>query len=124
MSHENGKYADVEVKARVTRRRFSAAYKRRILEEADQCQHGKLGALLRREGLYHSQLSSWRKQRAAGTLGDKQPGSKANPNRAQVRELEAENAKLRRKLEQAEAIIAAQKKLARLLETIQEDEQS
>lgn len=123
MSHENGKYADPEVKARVTRRRFSAEYKRRILEEADQCQHGELGALLRREGLYHSQLSTWRKQRSAGTLGDKQRGPKANPNRAKVRELEAENAKLRRKLEQAEAIIAAQKKLARLLETVQEDEQ-
>ena len=123
MSHENGKYADPEVKPRVTRRRFSVAYKRRILEETDQCQHGELGALLRQEGLYHSQLSTWRKQRAAGTLADKQRGPKANPNRAQVRELEAENAKLRRKLEQAEAIIAAQKKLARLLETVEEDEQ-
>lgn len=123
MSQENGRYADPEVRPRDTRRRFSAEYKRRILEEAAECQHGELGALLRREGLYHSQLSTWRKQRAAGTLVDKPRGPKANPNRAKVRELEAENAQLRRKLEQAEAIIAAQKKLARLLETLQEDEQ-
>ena len=123
MSQENGKYADPEVRPRVTRRRFSAEYKHRIVEEADQCRHGELGALLRREGLYHSQLSTWRRQRAAGTLADKPSGPKANPNRAKVKQLEAENAKLRRKLEQAEAIIAAQKKLARLLETLKADEQ-
>ena len=123
MSQENGKYADPEVRPRVTRRRFSAEYKRRMVEEAAQCRHGELGALLRREGLYHSQLSTWRKQRAAGTLADRQRGPKANPNRAKVKQLEEENAKLRRKLEQAEAIIAAQKKLARLLETLKEGEQ-
>lgn len=123
MSQENGKYTNPEVSPRVTRRQFSVEYKRRILKEADQCRHGELGALLRREGLYHSQLSTWRKQRAAGTLADKPRGPKANPNRAQVKRLEEENAKLRRKLEQAEAIITAQKKLARLLETLKEDEQ-
>ena len=123
MSQENGKYADPEVKARVRRRRFSAEYKRRVLEEAEQCQHGELGALLRREGLYHSQLSTWRSQRDRGTLAGKQRGPKANPDASKVKRLEQENAKLRRKLEQAEAIIAAQKKLAGLLETLAEDEQ-
>ena len=123
MSQENGKYVDPEISPRVTRRRFSAEYKRQILEEADKCQHGELGALLRREGLYYSQLSTWRSQRDAGTLAGKQRGPKANPNAGKVKQLEKENAKLRRKLEQAEAIIAAQKKLARLLETLKEDEQ-
>lgn len=123
MSQENGKYVNPEVSPRVTRRQFSVEYKRRILEEADQCRHGELGALLRREGLYHSQLATWRKQRTAGTLADKARGPKANPNRAKVKRLEEENAKLRRKLEQAEAIITAQKKLARLLETLKEGEQ-
>ncbi len=124
MSQMNGKYADPEVKAHVTRRRFSAEYKRHILEEADQCQHGELGALLRREGLYHSQLSTWRRQRDTGTLAGKRRGPKSHPDAAKVKQLEQENAKLRRKLEQAEAIITAQKKLARLLETLKEDEQS
>ena len=123
MSQENGKYADPEVRPRVTRRRFSSEYKQRIVEEADQCRHGEQGALLRREGLYHSQLSTWRSQRDRGTLSGKQRGSKTNPDASQVKRLEKENAKLRRKLEQAEAIIAAQKKLARLLETLVEDEQ-
>ncbi len=123
MSQENGKYADPEVKPRVTRRRFSAETKRRILEEADKCQHGELGALLRREGLYYSQVSTWRNQRDAGRLAGKQRGPKANRDAAKVKQLEKENSKLRRKLEQAEAIIAAQKKLARLLETLKEDEQ-
>ena len=124
MSQLNGKYADPEVKPRVTRRRFSAEYKRHILEEADQCQHGELGALLRREGLYHSQLSTWRRQREVGTVAGMRRGPKPNPDATKVKQLEKENAKLRRKLEQAEAIITAQKKLARLLETLKEDEQS
>ena len=123
MSQENGKHVDPEVKARVRRRRFSADYKRRILAEADQCQHGELGALLRREGLYHSHLSTWRSQQERGELSGKRRGAKANPDASKVKQLEGENAKLRRKLEQAEAIIDAQKKLAGLLETLKEDEQ-
>jgi transposase-like protein len=124
MSRLNGKYPNPEVKARATRRRFSAAYKRRILEEVDQCQHGELGALLRREGLYHSHLSTWRGQQERGELSGKQRGPRANPDGGKVKQLERENAQLRHKLAQAEAIINAQKKLARLLETLKEDEQS
>ena len=123
MSQMNGKYPNPEVKARATRRRFSAEYKRRILEEADQCQHGELGALLRREGLYHSHLSTWRGQQERGELSGKRRGPRANPDTGKIKQLARENAKLRRKLEQAEAIIDAQKKLARLLETLKEDEQ-
>jgi len=124
MSQLNGKYPNPEVRVRVSRRRFSAEYKKRILEEAEQCQHGELGSLLRREGLYHSYLVTWRKQRESGQLSGKRRGPQAKPDASEVKRLEKENAELRRKLEQAEAIITAQKKLARLLETLQEDESS
>lgn len=122
MSASNGKYAPTEVQPRTRRRRFTAAYKRQIVEEAAQCGYGEVGALLRREGLYHSNLAKWRAEYEAGMLSDKPRGSHANPTAAEVKRLERENARLQRKLEQAEAIIAAQKKLARLLENQQENE--
>jgi transposase-like protein len=122
MSASNGKHLETEVQPRATRRRFSAAYKRQIVEEAAHCEYGELGALLRREGLYHSNLAKWRDEYAAGMLSDKPRGPRANPTAAEVKRLERENARLQRKLEQAEAIIEAQKKLARLLEHQQEDE--
>jgi hypothetical protein len=70
-SKQNGYWTsnlpDPEVVPRATRRRFSGKYKRRIVGEADQCtEPGSIGALLRREGLYSSQLATWRRQRAAG----------------------------------------------------------
>ena len=104
-----------EVQAKAERRRFTVEYKRRMVVEAEQSEHGELGSLLRREGLTYTQISNWRKAHAQGTL-DKKRGSVANPNRAELRRLEAENARLKRQLERAEAIIEAQKKLARLLE--------
>jgi len=107
--------ANPEVQPKGERRRFSAEYKRRIVAEAEQCQHGELGSLLRREGLTYAQMSKWRSAYAAGTLDTKR-GPVANPNRAEMRRLEAENARLKRQLERAELIIEAQKKLARLLE--------
>jgi transposase-like protein len=122
MSTSNGKPPDTEVKPQATRRRFTAAYKRKIVEEAAECEHGEIGALLRREGLYSSYLTKWREEYEAGTLSDKARGPRANPNAAEVKRLERENARLKRKLAQAEAIIEAQKKLARLLESQQEDE--
>ena len=65
---------DVEVLAKATRRRFSAEYKRKILREAEACrQPGELGALLRREGLYSSNLTTWRAQRRTGELGGLAP---------------------------------------------------
>jgi len=121
MSASNGKHPDTEVRPRTTRRRFTAAYKRKIVEEAAQCEHGEIGALLRREGLYSSYLTKWRVEYEAGSLSNKARGPRANPNAAEVKRLERENARLKRKLEQAEAIIEAQKKLARLLENQQED---
>jgi len=109
-----------EVQPKAECRRLSAEYKRRITEEASRCQQGELGSLLRREGLTYAQIANWRKAHAAGDLTDKARGPQANPNRAEVRRLEMENARLKRKLEQAEAIIDAQKKLAQLLDNLKE----
>ena len=110
-----------EVQPKPTRLRFSSEYKRRIVAEAEQCQHGELGALLRREGLYHSQLASWRKAIVAGTLGKKKRGPKANPDAAEVKRLQRENERLQRKLADAEAIIDAQKKLAVLMDRLKSE---
>jgi len=109
--------ANPEVQPQPTRRTFPVAYKRRMVAEAEQCQHGELGGLLRREGLTYAQISRWRKAHAEGALG-KQRGPVANPNRTEMRRLEAENKRLRRKLADAEAIIDAQKKLAALLDRL------
>ena len=110
MFQERKPNAEVQVKAE--RRRFSAEYKRRIILEAEKCGSGQLGSLLRREGLTYTQLSEWRKAYSEGRLTDKRRGPQANPHLSEVRRLEAENARLKRKLEQADAIIDAQKKLA------------
>jgi transposase len=107
-----------EVEPKVERRRFTAEYKGRMVVEAEECQHGELGSLLRREGLTYAQIGQWRSAYAEGTLGKKR-GPVANPNRAEMRRLEAENARLKRELERAALIIDAQKKLARLLEAEQ-----
>lgn len=104
-----------QVQPKPERRRFNAEYKRRIVLEAEACEHGELGSLLRREGLTYAQINLWRKAHAEGTL-EKKRGPVANPNRSEMRRLEAENARLKRQLERAELIIDAQKKLARLLE--------
>ena len=117
-----GDVPDPEVEPRSKRRRFSPAYKRRILEEADACTHvGDIGALLRREGLYSSHLGKWRQMREQGTLtalAPKRRGPKPDPDRSLVKHnetLERENARLRKKLDAAETIIDVQRKLSRLL---------
>jgi transposase-like protein len=111
---------DPEVVPRARRRQFSRAYKIRIVQEADRCtEPGQTGALLRREGLYSSHLSQWRRQRDNGQLqAGKQRGRKPKQTAAekQVVALQQENGYLRQQLEQAELIIAAQKKLALALE--------
>lgn len=105
---------------RATRRRFSASYKARIVAEADACQkQGELGALLRREGLYSSHLSAWRKQlRSHGVDGleTKKRGRPGKP-KASAREVELQRAtkRLEKRLAKAEAIIAFQKKVHELL---------
>jgi len=114
-----GRFPDPEVMKRPVRRIFSAGYKRRILEEAGHCRKpGEIGALLRREGLYSSTLSGWRRQFAAGVawaLAPKPRGPKANALAGEVERLERDNRRLRRQLQKAELIIAFQKKLCELL---------
>jgi transposase len=114
--------AEVEVKAKGERRRFTAEYKIKVLREADHCmQSGEIGALLRREGLYWSNLSNWRKQRERGELaglsarrrGPKQ--REKNPLAERVRELERDNARLKRRAERAEGIVELQKKISEIL---------
>jgi transposase-like protein len=114
--------ADPEVVATAKRRQFSGSERRRILAAADRCtKAGEIGALLRREGIYSSQLSTWRKQRAAterAALEPKQRGRKANPVIAESRradELTREVGRLRHQLAQAYTIIDVQKKLCTLL---------
>ena len=111
-----GEVPDPEVVVRARRRQFSAAYKLRILQEADGCQErGQIGALLRREGLYSSHLSTWRKQRAVGELTDKQRGRNGDPAAAEMKRLQRENERLRQELEKARLIIEVQKKLSQAL---------
>ncbi len=121
------KMSDPEVRTRARRRTFTAEYKRRILEEADRCTgRGEMGALLRREGLYSSHLTTWRRQREAGELAGLAPkkrGRKKDEEAAELANLRCENERLRKQLDQAELIIAAQKKLAQLLETLKEAEE-
>ena len=110
---------DPEVPAKVQRRRFSAEYRLRILKQADACKKpGELGALLRREGLYSSLLSNWRRQREDGALRDlrgQRRGPKPRVVDPRVKQLEAENRRLQRKLQRAETIITLQKKVAEIL---------
>lgn len=119
---EPGRQAEPEVVPRATRRSFSAAYKQRIVEEADQCtERGQIGALLRREGLYSSQLSTWRRQRAVGGVQGmslKKRGRKASQDTkdVEIAALRRENERLQKQVAQAELIIGAQKKLAKALE--------
>lgn len=114
---------DPEVVPQAKRRQFSTAYKRQIVAEADACsQRGEIGALLRREGLYSSHLSTWRRQMAAGTLGKQQRGRPAEPLATENAQLRQENARLRRELEKTQLIVEAQKKLAQVLNLMDNDE--
>ncbi len=113
---------DPEVVAKPTRRRFTAEYRLRIVEEADQCtQPGEVGRLLRREGLYSSHLTKWREAHRSGALRglrSKKRGVKPkaiNPLEPKVRELEAKVARLEKDLHTAHTILDVQEKVAGLL---------
>ena len=120
---------DPEVSEKKPRRRFTAQYKLRILEEADGCDKlGQIGVLLRREGLYSSNLSSWRKQKQKDLLQAMSPQKRGrkqkerNPLSQQVARLEKENRRLKEKLIKAEAIIDIQKKISDILDISQNQE--
>ena len=111
-----------EVVAKAARRRFTAAEKLRVLEEAERCtKPGELGALLRREGLYTSHLSAWRAARRSGTLAGLTPRARGpkprpvDPRDRKIAELERENQRLAARLERAEGLIEVQKKVSQLL---------
>jgi transposase-like protein len=113
---------DPEVVAKPKRRRFTAEYRLRVLEEAEQCSEpGEVGQLLRREGLYSSHLTAWRKARRDGALrglSSKKRGAKpkaSNPLEPKVRELEAKVARLEKDLHTAHTILDVQEKVAGLL---------
>lgn len=118
------KVSNPEVQNKAERRRFKAEYKRRILAEAEECTgRGELGSLLRREGLYDSHLSRWRKAEQEGKLGgkaeEKTIKTKNNKQKTllneRIVELERENKRLKVGLERAEMVIDVQKKLSALL---------
>ena len=125
---------DPEVSAKPRRRHFSAAYKARIVEEAMACTgSGQIGALLRREGLYSSALTQWRRQYQSGALqglkDDKRGRKRTRDARDQeLDRLQRELERLNKKLHQAELIIDIQKKVAAMLgnpiETLPDSEES
>jgi transposase-like protein len=113
-----------EVAAKATRRRFTAKYKLKILRKADACEaHGKIGELLRKEGLYTSHLALWRKQREQGAIAGLAPrkrGPKPVEHDERDERIEALNKELGAltvRAERAEALIELQKKVAELLST-------
>jgi transposase len=126
--------APTEVTAKAKRRRFTAEFKRKILKEADACERGEVGALLRREGLYSSHLIEWRRARDAGELAGLAPRKRGpkvhapDPSAQKLAEVERENARLRSENAKLQIICDVQKKLSLLLgltlPTIPEDDES
>ena len=113
---------DPEVPEKKPRRKFTAKYKLSILDKADKCtQPGQLGVLLRKEGLYSSNLTTWRRQRDKGLLNALSPQKRGrkkiekNPLAPEVARLQRENERLKKKLKQAETIIEVQKKISQIL---------
>jgi len=123
-----------EVTTKAKRRRFNAEFKRRILSEVDACGPGEVGALLRREGLYSSHLTEWRRAREAGELAGLTPRKRgpkvpAPDSRAQkLAEAEREVARLKAENAKLQLICAVQKKVSQLLgltlPTVPEDDES
>jgi transposase len=113
----------IEVVAKATRRRFTVEYKRKIVREADGCKTpGAVGALLRREGLYSSHLTTWRAARERGELAGasmkRGPARRvADPRDKRITDLERESTRWRKRAERAEALVELQKQVAALLGT-------
>ena len=123
------RHPDPEVVENPKRRRFSAKFKLRILNEADKASPGEVGELLRREGLYSSHLTKWRQLRKQGSLkalSERKRGptpKEEKPVRSELDSLIRENESLKRRLERAEQIIDIQKKISQLLGASQRQEQ-
>ncbi len=117
------KQSSVEVVGVAGRRRFTAEYKRRILDEVSRAGHGEIGLILRREGLYSSQLSQWRDWRNGMTSKKKDSGL-SSKLKAEYQRLQKENARLKLKLRKAEAMLDLQKKAAEILSYDDESERS
>jgi transposase-like protein len=120
---------DSEVQEEPERRRFSAAYKARIVRAAEACmEKGQIAALLRREGLYSSQLCEWRKKYQHGALtalqDDSRGRKKVNPLQEENERLQRQVARLEHRLQQAETIIEVQKKIAAILGSPPSDPES
>ena len=111
---------DPEVVSKPQRRRYTAEYKLRMLQEYDACeQPGEKGALLRREGIYASNISTWRRQYSQGGmdgLHKTKRGPKADPQTRENKKLRQENEQLKKRLQHAELIIEVQKKVSQILE--------
>src|SRR3990167_8772110 len=118
---EESSSSEVEVMAKPVRRRYTAEYKLRVLREAEACKgRGEIGALLRREGLYSSNLTQWRKQCERGELeglsrkrGHLPKGKNSLADKVKV--LERENARLKARAERAEGLVEIQKKVSEIL---------
>ena len=126
-----GSPPDPEVPEKKSRRMFTVAYKLRILKEADKCEApGEIGTLLRREGLYSSHLTIWRRHRREGILQGVRPKKRGrkpkpkNPLADRVAQLEKQNRRLQQKLKKAELIIDAQKKMSEILGIAQDLDES
>jgi len=111
-----------EVRAKAQRRRFTTAYKKKILADVAACnERGEVGALLRREGLYSSHIAAWREAEARGELASSEPKKRGpkpkavDPSAKRAEQLERRVVQLEKKLEQAVALIEIQKKVAALL---------
>src|ERR1700728_3545434 len=112
---------DPEVPEKARRRTFSAQYKQEVLAAYEAAPDGEKGAILRREGLYSSLISEWRRARDAGALaGLRQPRGRpaADPRDAQIARLRKEKAQLEQELATARFVAGVQSKLQALLETI------
>ena len=109
----------VEVVGVARRRRFTESYKRRIVAEASRAGHGEIGLILRREGLYSSQLAKWRDGRSGMTSTKKSRGTTRDLQTENQR-LEKENAQLKLKLRKAEAMLELQKKAAEIVNAMRE----
>jgi transposase-like protein len=112
-----------------SRRLFSTEYKVSIIQQADACQHGELGALLRREKLYANQLAQWRRdfsEEGIQGLQKSRPGPAPlkNPEQKRIAQLEKENARLRHQLDVKDGCIMLQKKAIALVEAMEQESDS